>query len=462
MALAAASCAILASAPAQYLGRQQDDLLYLIGAQSLLEGRFRLLTVPGTPPLYMIGPGFPALLAPIALAARENWWVYQAFCALALAAAPWLIWYWLKRRLPGPEATLVAALFALSPLVLSQAGTVMSEGPFLLAALGLLVSSEKKRENAASALLLFATQVRTAAVCLIPGAISRALQKRRWKQAAITCAPTLVGMILWSLWSRAAAGSSQQKVEELGAAYAGGVDRLPAVIYENAIYYLGSWGQSFLPTAWSNLAPLAGLALAVAALKGALKIWRKDNWEPALWILASTALLHLAWPWQYERYLIMPLPLLLWCLAEGLGRNARPVLAALLCVQIAFQSRPWLLHDHAWNEPELARTYDWMRRSTGPSDIVSSVMYVRDGFLSARPALPLPPSADSVSLYGTLKSRKVRFVLWQDGLELGLSLDATSVVRAQLGRVDAALGDATMFRLVHEEPAEHARVYELL
>ena len=462
MTLGVAGCAILISSPAQYLGRQQDDLLYLIGAQSLLEGRFRLLTVPGAPPLYMIGPGFPALLTPLALLAGENWGVYQAFSALLLSIAPCLIWLWLKRRLGSVESLLICLLFALSPLVLCQAGTVMSEGPYLLATLGLLFALETKSRGAASGLLLFATQARTAAVSLLPGALAGSIAKRRWKEALLLCAPALAGMLAWSLWSRATSGSAQQKFEELSAAYASGVGRLPLVVWDNAVYYLGSWGQSFLPASWAPAAPLAGLALTVGSLKGARRLWRKNKWEPALWILAGTALLHLVWPWQYERYLIMPLPFLLWCLAEGLGRPARPALAALLCAQIVFQSRPWLFHEQSWTKPELSRTYGWIREHTAPSDLLSSVMYVRDGFLTARPALPLAASPDADSLYHLLKSHKVRYVLWQDGLDLGLSLDATSTVRGQLDRDGESLRDAALFKVVYENSEEHARLYELL
>ncbi|MBI3554402.1 MAG: hypothetical protein HY077_18045 [Elusimicrobia bacterium] len=459
--LAIASVMILACAPAQYLGRQQDDLLYLIGAHSLLEGRFRLLTVPGQPPLYMIGPGFPALLAPLALAAGENWWVYQAFCALLLAAAPWLLWRWLRSRLDGISAMLVCGLFALSPLVLSQAGTVMSEGPFLIAALGLLLAVERPAPKTASAWLLLATQTRTAALALLPAAIARPLSKRRWKEAALVGAPALSGALAFSLWSRAVSGSAQQKLEELAASYAGGLGRLPSVAWENSSYYLSSWGASFMPVSWSAAAPAVGAGLLSIAILGAWKILRRDRWEPALWLLAGTALLHLAWPWHYERYLIMPLPFLLWCLAEGLGRAAKPALAALLLCQGVFQSPQWLGHRQAWTKPELAGTYAWIKTRTKPSDVLASVMYVRDGFLSARPALPLPPSPDARSLHETLSSRKVRYILWQDGLDLGLSLDSSSAVRIQLERDADGLKDASYFKPVHEEPGEQARLYEL-
>jgi hypothetical protein len=74
----------------------------------------------------------------------------------------------------------------------------------------------------------------------------------------------------------------------------------------------------------------------------------------------------------------------------------------------------------------------------------------------------MPPGGDAKSLRDTLLSRKVRWVLWQDGLDLGLSLDASSTVRGQLDSDAQGLRDRKFFRLSHEEKEEHARVYEVL
>jgi len=88
-------------------------------------------------------------------------------------------------------------------------------------------------------------------------------------------------------------------------------------------------------------------------------------------------------------------------------------------------------------------------------------MYVRDGFIEGRPASPLPASPDAASFHDALTAHKARWVLWQDAVDLGLSLDATSVVRGQLALDARHLSDAAYFTLVHEEPSEHARVYQI-
>jgi hypothetical protein len=337
----------------------------------------------------------------------------------------------------------------------------MSEGAFLLAALGLLLSLEKNQKKAAAGWLVFLTLCRTAALALVPAAAARSIQKRRWKDAALVCLPGLAAFAAWSAWSHAVSGIASQKVEELGVAYSAGLGSA-AVAVENARYYLSSLGASFLPAPWVPAAPFAGLVFLAVFLRGAARLWRKDRWEPALWLLAGTAALHAVWPWHYERYLIMPLPFLLWGFAEGLGRRALPIMSVLLATQLFFQSLPWLTHDHAWRTPELARTYDWLDEHSGPSDIVSSVMYLRDGFLTSRPARPLPAAADAASLHETLKSGGVAFVLWQEELDLGVTAPDTSVVRDQLRRDEAGLRDSRLFRLLYEDHEEHARVYAVL
>ena len=147
--LAACALLILAFAPAQYFGRQQDDLFFFLGARSLLSGRYCILTSPGCPPLTMNSPGWPLLLTPLA-ALTERPGFFSAFSALVLAACPIALWAWLRRRTDEDAALLAAALFASCPLVLAQSGAVMSEAPYLLVLLALLAAVETGRPAAAA------------------------------------------------------------------------------------------------------------------------------------------------------------------------------------------------------------------------------------------------------------------------------------------------------------------------
>ncbi|MDE1975938.1 MAG: hypothetical protein KGL04_04245 [Elusimicrobia bacterium] len=461
--LSAASLAILASAPAQYLGRQQDDLIYFIAARALTLGHYYLLTSPLRIPLTMANPGLPAILAPLILLFGANPGVCQCFCALLLATTPWVLWLWLRRRHGHWIALFISLLFGLSPIVLSQAGTLMSEAPFFLFTLLLLLSLENKESGARSGFLLFAvTQIRSSGLAFLPGAASRSWQEGNWRKSLWITVPALAGFVLWSLWSWHAAGALQ-KTQELALSYAGRFwSLLPSVVWGNARYYLSAWGSSYMPQGWAPAGgPALGCVLAVLALRGAVVILHRRPTDPAVWMLAGFMALHLIWPWHYDRYLLVPLPFLLDCAASALKRRwIAPVLLALLAGQTAFQSPRWM-EGTSWSKVEMAQTYSWLRAHSHRQDVLSSAFYVRDGYYARRPSLPLPGPASPQELANDMKKYRIRFILWQSGLDLGLSLGKSAAVRGMLEGLSRDLNDKRLFRAIYKNPAEHSRIYVL-
>lgn len=461
--LTAASLLILACAPAQYLGRQQDDLLYLVAAESLLKGHgLRNLWLPGQPAMTSVNLVFPLLLSPIVWLARGRYEWVQAFCALLWASAPWSVWLYLRRKLDEVPAALAALVCATSPFVLSQAGCVMSEAVFLPLSLAALAAAEAQETAAASTLLLALSQLRQAGLALLPAACAPALRRNKGWRAAAMAAPALAGWLAWTLWSRAQAGGAQ-KLDELALSYsAAGLSRLGAVAWDNLRFYVAEWGSCLLPRSLgSGPAGLAaGVLLATLVLFGMLRRLRREPGEAAAWALLGVAALHLLWPWQYERYLIMPLPLLCLALAWALGRRASAALAALLAAQLVFHAPIWLGGTN-WKRPELEKTYAAARAAAKPGEVLASALFLRDGFLSGLPSLPLPPATSAKALAFALEREGAGLVLWQDGLDLGLSLDRTAVVRAELDADRRFLDDAGAFSLVFAEPREGARLYRL-
>ncbi len=462
LALGAASLAILCAAPAQYLGRQQDDLLYIISSHALASGGYRLFTSPANPPLVMITPGFPALLLPVTWLAGEWYAAYQLLCALLLAAVPWVLWAWLRRRLEATTALLACLVFATSPLVLSQAGTVMTEGLYTGLVVALLFLVEKGRARHAGGLLLLITQVRPAGLSLLPGALAKPLRERDWTRVMRLAAPTAFGLAAWSLWSWSVSGEVQE-LEELRLSYRGHPWLHPAAVAaDNLRFYLASWGGCSLPASWTAAAPPVGAFLAGVTLAGAWRRLRRGLWDPPVLMLAGGVLMHAFWAWQYERYLIPLLPWLLWLLSEGLGRFARPALALLLAGQVAFHAPRWTLGNPAFREPELKETYAWLATRLKPAEALASPLYVRDGFHAARPAAALPDAPDPETFARALRARNVRAVLWEERLDVGLSAEKTAAVRRLLDRARSHLERPDLFRLVYDNPREGARVYEPL
>ena len=459
-ALSGASLLILAFAPAQYLGRQQDDLLYLLGAESLWTGRYALLTMVGEPPLANTAPGWPLLLSPVSLLFDAPA-AFQAFSALVLAASPWAAWAWARRRLDENAALLVALLCASSPLALAQAGTLMPEPAYLLVFLAALAASESGRAARSGAWAALAVLVRPAGLSALPALTAAAAKKRGPKGAALALVPPLAAAAAWSAWSWARSGGVQE-ASELAVSYGGGASAL-AVALDNARFLAASLGGSFLPPAWADgrLAALLGVWLLLCAAAGLKKALEKDQADPAALALLGAALMHALWTWRYERYWIPLLPLALWAAANAWGRRAAACLGGLLALQLAFQTLPRLGRPSPWAEPELAGSYAWLRAAPEPGALASALP-ARDGWHAGRPCLPLPVAEDGAEFAASLKKAGARFVLRQDGLDLGLSADANAPVRRRLDRAFAQLEDPRRFRLRHEEPAERARIYEPL
>lgn len=457
LALAAASALQLAFAPAQYFGRQQDEVLYLVAAEALASGRYCHLTMPGCPPLVSATPGWPLLLAPLARL-FDGPAPFQLLSALLGAAAPWAAWLWLRRRLEPRPALLGALLVGTSPLLLSQAGAPMSELPYLLVSLGFLAAVESGRARGAGALWLLATQLRPAGLSLAPALLGWA-RRGRWRELGWAAGPALLGAGLWALWSRRVSGQVQEAAE-LSAAYAGSWSALPAVALENAGELLSALGGAHLPPSLAYGPPslALGLALSAAAGAGAARALRRRPHDPASWALLGAAAMHALWPWRYERYLIPLLPLLWAAAAAALGRRAAPALGALLAAQLLFQVAPRLGRPSPWAEPELRETYAWLRAAPGPW-LLASAAPLRDGWWVERPAVPLPEAGDAASLARLLREGRVRFALRQDGLDLGFS--AGSAAGAALSRAARLLEDERHFRAVARFPAERAAVYEL-
>lgn len=451
---------MLAFAPAQYFARQQDDVFFVVGARALTLGRYCLLTTPGCPAITLANPGWSVLLAPIALL-TERPGPFQAFAALLLAAAPAALWAWLRRRVDETTALLAAALFASSPLVLSQSGSVMSETPYVLAQFALLAAAESGRAARAGAWAAALLSLRTAGLGVLPGALAPFFRARRPRDLARVLVPPAAVAALWAAWCLASTGTVD-KFALLPATYAGRSWLKPfSVAAANARWYLGELGGCFTPPAYSEgtLAVLLGALLAAAAGLGLARALRRRADDPAAWALVGGVVLLLAWGWQYERYLLPLLPLLLWAAAEGFGRAAKPALAVLLALQLGVQTLPRLGRPSPWAEPELARTYEWLSARPRPA-LLASVENVRDGFRSGLPNVPLPDAPDAAAFAAALKAERVSYVLRVEGLDYGLEADPASDIRRAVNRAQGFIDDARLFRKIHEEPSEKAAVYE--
>ncbi|MFI5360568.1 MAG: hypothetical protein ACHQ49_01260, partial [Elusimicrobiota bacterium] len=426
-------------------------------------GRFCLLTTPGCPPLTFINPGWPALLAPLTLLS-DGPGLSQAFSALLLAAAPLALWKWLRSRASETNSLLAAALFASCPLVLAQSGAVMTEVPYVLLLIAMLHFVDNKRPAAAGLCAAALLLTRTASLAVIPALFLPFCDKPQRKNLWSAAKPFLIVCLLWAAWSWKR-GRTIGKFDLLPSTYGGGVWWKPfAVAASNARFYAGEWGGCFLPPSQADgaAAVILGSALMAAAAWGLVGAFRRRGRDPAAWALVGTATLLLVWGFQYERYLITLLPLLLWALSRGFEFPAgRYGLALLLAMQLGFQTLPRLGRPSPWARPELSRTYAWLAARPAPN-LLGSAEYVRDGWHSGLPNTPLPSAKSGEDFAMALKINGIRYVLRVDGQDYGLEHDASSALRREVEADYRRLEDPRLFRKVHEEPEERAAVYEPL
>ncbi|TBR23870.1 hypothetical protein EPO15_05140 [bacterium] len=438
---AALAAAQWAAFPGQWLGAEGDDALYALLSRSLAAGRYALGTVPGDPLFANFTPGLPFLLLPAGAFVPEGAAGYQLVCFLSLLVCDALVFLTLRRRAGAPGAAAVTAAFALNPLVLSRAGVVMPEVPGLALALAALWCADRPRPApgwAAGLAAGAAYLVRPGLLPLFPAlALAYAARGRR-KDAAQSAAASAAVWGLWRLWASSFGGVSDLR-EGLGAVASAGWDVWPRIAAANLGALVELWGRTVTYSGEPGGPALAaGALLAAAAARG---LWAGLRLRPKAWaaFLALSLVLHAAWPWWYERYLVGLLPFLLlaaWRGARSLGGPRwapAAALAALAVVPLAVQGRAV-----ARRAAESAPPWDAYRvlRALPPEGLVASVRYGADAWYAGRPVVPLPLADVSAQ---SLSRGRVRWVYWAGAPEAGASLGGEAPLARSLAAWDGRL-----------------------
>lgn len=405
------------------VGAMTDDAIYAETARSLAEGRGPVLDVgPDAPPADpgIFPPGFPLLLAPLALAFPAS---LAALKAVPLLAA--LLLVPLCRRLPAPGADAAAAraalpaLVLLNPWVVGWAARVLSDLPHTALSLAVLVMYEPWRREprplmggtlVLAALAASALLVRSVGLALLLALTIDLALDRRWRHLLALAGPLAAAQaaLLLAGWSGGAAVTAAYRAQLLG--HSDGVGDRLGFMAANAAGYLRDLPVALWPgfgaplRAWCEArgagAVYAGAQWAAAALLVALIAagWRALQRDPRqrgrarLWLLYlllyGLALVNFAgWPTGVQPRLLLPLLPLLYLLllggALGLagrgGASARGRVLAIACAALLLGSlghNLWRVArplreaggDRAWNDPGAGSA--WLRAHTGPHDVV--------------------------------------------------------------------------------------------
>lgn len=192
-----------------------DNAQFINLGRSLAEGYGLSETIEGEPVPHTKYPfGFPILLAITHILFPGNLIALKSLIVLLYAISIPLI-YLLIRRFAAPPLSLgVSALCLVSPLLLDYSHQIMSEIPFLLCSLvALLLLHRAQKSSTLSTLalaiiaIIAAYYIRSAGIILVAtGIIFFALHKK-WKEAGLIAAGSLLLALPWQIRNAALGGT---------------------------------------------------------------------------------------------------------------------------------------------------------------------------------------------------------------------------------------------------------------
>ncbi|MEK7390491.1 MAG: glycosyltransferase family 39 protein [Elusimicrobiota bacterium] len=320
---------------AYYVGYFNDDAFYMIGARSLLLGRYAQLQAPGWPALTTYLPGWPMLLSPIVALAGGRLEVLQAYAVVLHVAALGLFASMIDRE-DGPQvADLTLAALLASPLIASTAGTLLSDGPMMLCAAAAVAAVSRcwGRRDAGIWISIgvlggLAALIRPNGLALAAAIALLLVRERRGKETALLAGTTLAIFALW-LWRCALVSGlawnywseMSSSIRAAGLSAAGN-----AGYYARDIFFRALWRLPGLGPGGEGLVAFLGTGLCVSGL---LRARTTAGRCAALFAALFLAPL-IFWPKLAGRYAIPILPIALWGACRGLALIHRR--AAILIV----------------------------------------------------------------------------------------------------------------------------------
>ncbi len=474
-----------------YVGYFNDDAFYLIGAKSLLMGRYANLQLPGSPPLIQYYPGYPLLLAAVLWAVGPNDTALKLVSLLMTWGAMFLI-HRLWEEEPSPAVRFGALFLAgISPLTAALSGTVVAEVPYLLWTALVLSLARKGWEKTGVLWWVGVGALAGAGGLLRPNGIVLPLAlaaglalERRWRAAAAALLSGLAPAGAFLLRNQLSSGLGTTYFGELAAPFdqGGGVFALGRLMGLNAIFYSRELlARAFFrwPAALGQQGPeFFTMVLAGGALLAGLRRSRMDGWRKLPWLHFALYLgVVLAWFKQSDRYLLPLLPFAAILLLRGVEAFAqllwpysgsRAVIAVLACatclsaVSLRLIVRASLFEHTAANSPPF-KVFSWIIQRTRPTDVLAADMSGRLFIFTGRRAARLPRLRDASALADWAQAAEVSHILTLGG-------DAAMRTVTEDPRHDPvaqdalaeALSHSPRFEKVFEDAQESSAVFRLV
>jgi len=341
----------LAVAPHYHVGSFDDDANYILAARALASGAGLTTKLRGVAPLVAVyPPGFPALLAPLALIWPHGVLPFRVLSLACFVALFPLTWVFLRTRKTDPLIALaVLLLLALNPVSATFATMVMAEMPFLVAFLVLLLLVPRWELQAraltwsgVATVLLAAGLIwlKEAGVGIAIGVVAWLVLRRLWRKAAVAAVGTSL-LMTPVLIARAVAGVAligSRYSTEIGGPYPGGmigrIIHLPPSAL--ATYLNPAIPNSIVPTNTSALPVYGPIRLLFAVLLWTAAplvvigflVWVRRGRDVTCVVVPMYLLETLLFPDTNERRIILILPVILAWYALGGWTVLRPIVRA--------------------------------------------------------------------------------------------------------------------------------------
>ena len=471
---------------AYFVGFFNDDAFYLIGARSLLGGRYAELNAPDQPPLVNYMPGYSLLLAPVLGLSRGSLAAAQAFSAALLLAALWLCRARLWDELPAAPLAAAVLVAGLNPLAVSMSGTVLSDVPFLfLSVLSLCLArgawdKERLSSWAAPALAAgLAALVRPSGAALIVALVLALTLERRFGLAAFCGLLAGLAPAAFLLRNLHYTGRSLMYFVEFASPYrgGGGLGALWSILSANLAYYprflfvttLFRWPFQAAVLDAATIGLCLGLVAIGVRDEGGLG-WRKFGRI----FLAIFVLAHLLWSKQAGRYLLPVAPFAAAYLFRGLGVMGRragvgeiPVAGALaLSLLLCAAPDARIVHASLFERTPLTsppeRTLAWIRDSTPEGAVFAAELDGRLYLLTGRPAVHLRRFEAPGEFRRWLAGSGAGYVLvFPNNFAMKTPTGRAFNDPTPAGLLESTLAADPDCRLVFEDEGEGAKIYRV-
>ncbi len=434
------------------IGSYHDDAVYLISARSMAGGNgYRIQHLVENPAQTKYPPLYPGLLSLVwrfGGAFPDNLKVAMAMQFAFLPAFLLLTFLYLRRTgLHDLLALGLTAIVAIGPMTILFAVSTMSELPFSILLLGVMLLLDKdceispRRVFLAGLLAAAAFLVRTNAIVLIASVPFLMLRSGRKRAAALFAAPLAVSIALWQIWIARNGFHATDDVLSYYTSYAGFYARtftwsgFPERFWINAGSVIESAARLVFFNSGDELwiRPIAWV-MTVVSISGIVVLYRRGFKQYSLFALLFVGVLLI---WQFppdSRFLFPLLPLYVAGLAAKLsdvwklgmqtlrqgtmGNRIASILVATLIVLLAAASTvsearaltgllPAYFYDRQVEREKIMPAYRWIKANTEPTARFSAyddtLLYLytgRQGYTQAiLPRLVYPHNPDAIPDY---------------------------------------------------------------